>query len=124
MRLRSPLKPIGKHTAKWKRWRDKNYGLLALRCKGICEGCGSRAPLDVHHLIGRRDEPFSSHVVCLAGLCRPCHIAVTNHTDRRLERRLEGDAHARWMVEFGSLIIPKDAWEYDSATNRIVRKQS
>lgn len=77
MRLRSPLRQISPKTAQWRSHRLRNYGLLSLRCKGICEGCGQPANLDPHHIQGREEEPISSMVELLAGLCRGCHRAVT-----------------------------------------------
>lgn len=77
MRLRSPLKPIGVKTKRWAAWRRRNYDLLSLRARGRCEGCGQPKPLEPHHVHGRDDEPYSSHVSQLAALCRSCHRGVT-----------------------------------------------
>ena len=105
MRLRSPLRQVSPKTAQWRSWRLRNYGLLALRCKGRCEGCGQPGNLDPHHVIGREEEPFSSHVALLAGLCRDCHNAVTGTIGRGinvgLRGRLASDALSRLNTTFG-----------------------
>ena len=134
-RLRSPMKPIGSRTLRWQKWRAKNYELLRRRCRGVCEGCGKPNKLDVHHVIGRQDEPFSSHVACLAGLCRPCHEAVTGRVgtgiDLDLLRILLDRANSRMEFSLGfgtqALITPESPrdprdWEYDPASNSIVRR--
>jgi hypothetical protein len=82
MRLRTPLRQISPKTAQWKRWRDKNYGLLGLRCHGICEGCRQPASLEPHHIVGREEEPYSSLRELLAGLCDGCHDSVTGVVGR------------------------------------------
>ena len=130
------MKPIGKRTQRWAAWRRKNYGLLALRCRGVCEGCGGRTPLDPHHVIGRESEPFSSHVSLLAGLCRSCHRAVTGEPGSGIELTLNAmlmeRAEARFRDVFGFWLgaFPSEftgrlgLYEYDLASNSIVRKDT
>lgn len=133
MRLRSPLKQVGKRALRWAAWRRKNYGLLALRCRGVCEGCGSRAPLDPHHVFGRQDEPFSSHVSMLAGLCRDCHNQITgmpwSGINSDLARKVNSAADERRRKTFpwpeGEFYIDlHNYYEYDESSNSIVRKDT
>jgi hypothetical protein len=51
-------------------WRDKRQRAL-LRAGGICEGCGARQAVDIHHLTYRRmgDECLFD----LVAVCRECH---------------------------------------------------
>jgi hypothetical protein len=131
MRLRTPLRTVGVTTLRWQRWRAKNVGLVSLRCHGICEGCGKASKLDAHHVIGRADEPFSSMVELLAGLCRPCHMSVTGTIgggiNGALRIRLSRDAYnrltARYGVLGGTLAMQikalKKGFEYSAAGNCI-----
>lgn len=134
MRLRSPIRQVSVKTAAWKRWRDYNYGLLGLRCQGRCEGCQQSMKLDPHHVWGRGDEPFSSMVESLAGLCRPCHDSVTGMVGRGinvgLRGRLASDALRRLNDRFGmsagsintALSKLKRQYEYSPSSNSLTRK--
>ena len=105
MRLRSPLRQISPKTAQWRSHRLRQYGLLSLRCRGICEGCGQPANLDPHHIIGREEEPLASSVELLAGLCRTCHRAVTgevgNGINFALRRKIAAHALDRLNKKYG-----------------------
>lgn len=142
-RLRRPLRQVGRKAQEWKRWRDTNYGLLALRVRGRCEGCKQERPLDPHHVIGRDDEPWSSIVQLLAGLCRICHNGTTGQLgsgiDWELRERLEKEAANRlekflgrvesevaddWRRYIESQLLPELArlYEYDPDHSRIHRR--
>ena len=133
MRLRSPLRQVSPKTAQWRTWRLRNYGLLAIRCRGICEGCGQPNNLDPHHVAGREEEPFSSLVQLLAGLCRDCHRSVTGELGRGinvgLRGRLASDALQRLNERFGlkagslneALRQLKKSYEWDAARRDIAR---
>lgn len=114
----------------WHQWREYNYGLLASRCRGRCEGCSTPAPLEPHHIRGRENEPWSSHVAILAGLCGDCHDRVTGRVgagiDQELRGRLEQAAFERFCIAFQTrapeltpnidLLIEerlKSEWEFD-----------
>ena len=107
-----------------------NYGLLSLRCRGVCEGCGKPNNLDPHHIMGREDEPFSSMVQLLAGLCRECHRKVTGELGRGIDvglrARLSSDALARLRLTHGTyttlneaLRRMKKAYRYDESSNTL-----
>lgn len=135
MRLRTPIRQQGVRTARWARWRSYNYGLLAMRCRGVCENpaCKAQAPLEPHHIIGREEEPFSSLVELLAGLCRPCHRAVTGEVGRGIDvglrGRLSGAARERlgerFRINADSIPIAlrklKRAYVWDAERNALTR---
>ena len=133
MRLRTPLRQVSPKTAQWRRWRLKNYGRLAIRCSGVCEGCRQPNNLDPHHVAGREEEPFSSLSEMLAGLCRACHRSVTgevgNGINFPLRRRLAAEALERLNTRFSmkaenleqALRLLKKGWEFDSTRQEIVR---
>lgn len=51
-------------------WAEKRR-LVLLRCRGVCEGCGSAPATEVHHLTY---EHWKSELLFeLVGLCKPCH---------------------------------------------------
>jgi hypothetical protein len=132
MRLKSPMRQVSEKTAEWRRWRLQNYALLTKRCYGACEGCGLRVSLEPHHVAGREEEPFSSAVELLAGLCRGCHRGVTGEVGRGinvgLRARLASDAlqrlTARYEVHAGNLNAAlkqmKRLYTYDPTRNSIV----
>ena len=109
----------------------KNYGLLALRCRGVCEACGEPNNLDPHHIAGREEEPFSSLVQLLAGLCRDCHKKATGELGRgidvALRARLAANALERVRLSYGvtagtlneALRLLKKRYQYDISTNSI-----
>ncbi len=103
-RLKSPLRQIAPKTMAWRRWRQLQYGLLAARCRGICEGCGTWAALEPHHVIGREEEPWASLSELLAGLCRTCHRKVTGELGRGIDvglrARLADKARERLTQRF------------------------
>lgn len=51
----------------WKSLRAK----VMKRCGGVCEGCGERAAVEVHHLTYRHF--MQEFLFELVGLCGPCH---------------------------------------------------
>ena len=126
MRLRTPIRQRGAQTLRWEAWRRLNAELLRRRCNGHCEGCGAQGPLDVHHVVGRRDEPWSSHVALLAGLCRSCHRSVTGEvggTNHELRRQLDLAASVRLSDAFGVSTVTevRALTEWDGRA--IVRKE-
>lgn len=58
-------------------WADRRRLVLA-RCKGMCEGCGTRKAVEVHHLT--YEHVFDEFLFELVGLCKPCHDRV--HADQ------------------------------------------
>jgi 5-methylcytosine-specific restriction endonuclease McrA len=126
VRLRTPIRQRGAQTLRWEAWRRLNAELLRRRCNGHCEGCGVLAPLDVHHVIGRRDEPWSSHIALLAGLCRSCHRSVTGEiggTNHELRRRLDDEAQFRLFKAFGHFSVAGTKTDYEWDGRAIVRKE-
>ena len=133
MRLRTPLRQVSPRTAQWRLWRKKNADRVAVRCRGLCDGCGQLAALDVHHVDGRESEPFSSLAELCAGLCRPCHKAVTgevgNGINFPLRRRLAAEALERLNNRFSlkaetlneAMRLLKKGWEFDSSRQEITR---
>lgn len=72
----------------WEEWETAGQ-ILAIRCRGGCEKCGTTfGPFERHHRKRRRDggDRFSNIVL----LCRNCHTWVTEHP---AESRRAG-----WMV--------------------------
>lgn len=136
MRLRSPLRPIAPKAAQWRSWRLANAGLVSARCRGRCEGCGGVAKLDVHHVAGREEEPFSSLAELTAGLCRDCHRAVTgelgNGINWGLRGKLASDAltrlNDRYNLRADSLKMAlarlKKLYTFDEKNTRLVRKDT
>lgn len=57
-------------------WAAKRKLVLA-RCCDRCEGCGSAAATEVHHLT--YDHVYAEFLFELVGLCKPCHERV--HAD-------------------------------------------
>lgn len=133
MRLRSPLRQVSPKTAQWQLWRKKNADRVSARCRGLCEGCGQSDRLDVHHVAGREEEPFSSLAELTAGLCRTCHRSVTGELGRGinvgLRGRLASDALQRLNERFGlkagslneALRQMKKSYEWDAARRDIAR---
>jgi hypothetical protein len=58
-------------------WRDIRQRVME-RCAGMCEGCGKRPALDVHHLTYAR----LGHEMLfdLAAVCVPCHESIHGRT--------------------------------------------
>lgn len=138
MRLRSPLRQISPKTAQWRSWRVRQRIRLETdtsrsTSRGLCEGCGERARLEVHHVAGREEEPFSSLAELTAGLCAECHRAVTGVVGRGvnvgLRGKLASDALSRLNRSFGlkadslngALRQMKKTYRWDSAGCSITR---
>ena len=51
-------------------WKIKRKMVLE-RCKGICEKCGKKKVVDIHHL--NYDSLGQERLESLIGLCRKCH---------------------------------------------------
>jgi hypothetical protein len=64
-------------------WRDKKAKVM-LRCKRICEGCGNRRAVEVHHvrypawpcMPGSEEWKRLEKLYDLVGLCEACHEDV------------------------------------------------
>lgn len=54
-------------------WRELRRKVMA-RCRGVCEGCGARAAVQVHHLTYRRLG--REMLFDLVGVCLPCHEEI------------------------------------------------
>lgn len=54
-------------------WAERRRLVLA-RCKHVCEGCGKRPAVEVHHLT--YEHVFDEFLFELLGLCKPCHDRV------------------------------------------------
>jgi hypothetical protein len=112
-RVRTPIRSIGKTTARWIRWRIKNTDIVDKRARGKCEVTGMRGvALERHHLMGRTPEPWASHALC--------YRAVTVHLHNDLERELQQALHAelRWNA-LKDLAAEFDALSWFLMTNRI-----
>jgi 5-methylcytosine-specific restriction endonuclease McrA len=55
------------------KWQDLRRRVFA-RCKGLCEGCGIRAAVQVHHLTYARLG--NEMLFDLAAVCLPCHETI------------------------------------------------
>lgn len=61
-------------------WQAKRAKILA-RCGGLCEGCGERRALEVHHLTYAH---FGDELLFeLVALCKPCHgrVHIVHNSD-------------------------------------------
>jgi hypothetical protein len=79
------------------RWFAKR-ALVMKRCAGVCEGCGVKPAVEVHH--HHYQHLFDEFLFELVGLCRDCHDRIT------LERRAQQEAalreRAAQVAKYGS----------------------
>lgn len=65
-------------------WKTKRE-LVLVRCGGVCEGCGLKQAVEVHHT--SYQHLFNEFLFELLGLCHPCHERIT--AERRIELGLD-----------------------------------
>lgn len=85
VKLRHLRMQQGKNSEWWRRynaylntpeWRDRRRKVFA-RAKGLCEGCGDNAAVEVHHLTYQ--HVCNEFLFELVALCEPCHLRI--HAD-------------------------------------------
>ncbi len=63
---------LGRPSANREAWREIRAKILA-RARWVCQACGVRTRLEVHHLVKRSQGGSDVDLDHLVALCRPCH---------------------------------------------------
>ena len=71
IRAGGPL-ALGRRSATEDTWREIRAQVLA-RARWVCQACGVRTRLEVHHLVKRAQGGSDFDLDQLVALCRPCH---------------------------------------------------
>ena len=79
-------------------WREKRRKVLE-RCRGICEGCGNRRAVEVHHLEypqwpvipGSEEWLRREKLYDLVGVCERCHREVHDGAQSYPDSRRESE---------------------------------
>ena len=94
----------GRPAASVAEWAAIRAAVLA-RAGWVCEACGVRGRLDVHHVQKRSQGGSDFDQDQLVGLCRGCHEQTDAAFDRgRLvtSRSAVGGSRSRWCAEPGN----------------------
>ena len=105
MRISAGLRQRGVKTERWEKWRARTKSILATRSRGKCEITGAVAHdgLDGHHLMGRQDEPWSSHPAAMIAVSRQAHNDLENELLPALHDELRWGAVGAIAEEFGEI---------------------
>lgn len=105
MRISSGLRQRGAQTIRWEKWRARTKSILATRARGKCEinGVVGHEGLDGHHLMGRGDEPWSSHPAAMLVVSRQAHNDLENELLPALHEELRWGAVGAIAEEFGEI---------------------
>ncbi len=71
IRAGGPL-ALGRPAANLEQWREIRAQVLA-RARWVCQACGIRSRLDVHHVVKRTHGGSDFDLDRLIALCRDCH---------------------------------------------------
>jgi 5-methylcytosine-specific restriction endonuclease McrA len=71
IRAGGPL-ALGRPSATKDTWREIRAEVLA-RARWVCQACGLRTRLEVHHVVKRAQGGSDFDLDQLVALCRPCH---------------------------------------------------
>jgi 5-methylcytosine-specific restriction endonuclease McrA len=71
IRAGGPL-ALGRPSASFEAWREVRAQVLA-RARRVCQACGVRTRLEVHHVVKRAQGGSDFDLDRLVALCRACH---------------------------------------------------